>query len=206
MHLVCSLREVGSTPMEDKFPDWFSAYAKPNFEKYLIPLAGVDNLHFLQLGVYTGDATIWLVDNVLTGKDVRLSDVDTWEGSDEDAHEFINFNRVLDYYSHRTDHLPLVNSYIMTTTDYLCNSRLRGREYDFIYVDADHTAVGVLLDAELSWPLLKSGGLLAFDDYQWGAHLPASKSPKLGIDLFLERHAGEYELLESGLQVWIRRL
>jgi hypothetical protein len=54
--------------------------------------------------------------------------------------------------------------------------------------------------------LLKPNGLLAFDDYQWGAHLPASKSPKLGIDLFLERHLGEYELLEQGLQVWIRKL
>jgi predicted O-methyltransferase YrrM len=191
---------------EDKFPNWFDAYAKPNFEKYLIPLAGVDNLHFLQLGVYTGDATMWMVDNVLTGKDVRLSDVDTWEGSDEDAHEFINFSRVLEYYAHRTDHLSMVNSFIMTTTDYLCNSRLRERRYDFIYVDADHTAVGVLMDAELSFPLLKQGGLLAFDDYQWGAHLPASKSPKLGIDLFLERHAGEYEILEQGLQVWLRKL
>ena len=193
-------------PTEDKFPNWFDAYARPNFEKYLIPLAGVDNLHFLQLGVYTGDATMWLVENVLTGKDVRLSDVDTWEGSDEDAHEFINFSRVLDYYAHRTDHLSLVNSFIMTTTDYLCNSRLRERSYDFIYVDADHTTVGVLLDAELSWPLLKSGGLLAFDDYQWGQHLPVFKTPKLGIDLFLERHLGEYELLEQGLQVWLRKL
>jgi predicted O-methyltransferase YrrM len=192
--------------MVAEFPDWFSAYAKPNFEKYLIPLAGVDNLHFLQLGVYTGDATIWMVENVLTGNKSRLSDVDTWKGSDEEAHEFISFNSVLDYYAHRTDHLPLVNSYIMTTTDYLINSSLRGREYDFIYIDADHTAVGVLMDAELSWPLLKPGGLLAFDDYQWGAHLPASKSPKLGIDLFLERHAGEYEILEQGLQVWLRKL
>jgi hypothetical protein len=62
------------------------------------------------------------------------------------------------------------------------------------------------MDAELSFPLLKSGGLVAFDDYQWGAHLPAFKSPKLGIDLFLDRHAGEYEILEQGLQVWLRKL
>jgi len=192
--------------MEDKFPDWFSTTAKPNFEKYLIPLAGVDNLHFLQLGVYTGDATIWMVENVLTGNKSRLSDVDTWKGSDEAAHESISFNSVLDYYARRTDHLPLVNSYIMTTTDYLINSSLRGREYDFIYVDADHTAVGVLMDAELSWPLLKPGGILAFDDYLWGLSLVISKAPKLGIDLFLDRHLGEYEILEQGLQVWLRKL
>jgi predicted O-methyltransferase YrrM len=91
----------------------------------------------------------------------------------------------------------------MTTLDYL---RTCNQTFDFVYVDADHTAASALLDGELSWRDLKSGGLLAFDDYQWGQHLPASKSPKLGIDLFLERHAGEYELLESGLQVWIRKL
>lgn len=192
--------------MEDKYPNWFKITAQENFERFLIPLAGVDNLHFLQLGAYTGDATIWMVENVLTGKNSRLSDVDTWEGSDEAAHEFINFNSVLDYYARRTDHLPLVNSYIMTTTDYLINSRSRGREYDFIYVDADHTTVGVLLDAELSWPLLKSGGIMAFDDYTWGPDLPAHLSPKLGINLFIARHQGKFETLAVNGQVWIRKL
>lgn len=192
--------------MVAEFPDWFSAYAKPNFEKYLIPLAGVDNLRLLQLGAYTGDASVWLAQNVLTGKESRLTDIDTWEGSDEEVHESIDFNQVWEYYKSRVRDLP-VTSIASTTVSFLIkvNSVLL-KAYDFIYIDADHTAAGVLVDAELSFPLLKPGGLLAFDDYQWGAHLPASKSPKLGIDLFLERHAGEYEILEQGLQVWLRKL
>lgn len=196
--------------MEDKFPNWFDAYAKPNFEKYLIPLAGVDNLRFLQLGVYTGDASVWLFENVLTGKNSRLTDVDTWEGSDEEAHESIDFDEVWKVYLDKTKSKSFM--YRQTTTAFLshqvgcCDVSTESPRYDFIYVDADHTAVGVLMDAELSWLLLKSGGLLAFDDYQWGEHLPASKSPKLGIDLFLERHEGEYEILEQGLQVWLRKL
>jgi predicted O-methyltransferase YrrM len=193
-----------------EFPDWFSAYAKPNFEKYLFPLAGQDNLRFLQLGAYTGDASVWLFDNVLTASTSRLVDVDTWEGSDEEAHESIDFDEVWKVYLDKTKNKALM--YRQTTLAFLshqvgcCDISTESPRYDFIYIDADHTAAGVLVDAELSWPLLKSGGLLAFDDYQWGQHLPASKSPKLGIDLFLERHAGEYEILEQGLQVWIRRL
>ena len=192
--------------MADKFPDWFSAYAKPNFEKYLIPLAGQQNLQFLQLGAYTGDASVWLCRKVLTGKDSRLVDVDTWQGSDEEVHKSLDFNEVHKAYKEKIKELP-VTPIAMTTMRYLLitNSVLK-QVYRFIYVDADHTAAGVLLDGELSWPLLKKGGILAFDDYQWGAHLPVSKSPKLGIDLFLERHAGEYELLEQGLQVWLRKL
>ena len=190
--------------MVAEFPDWFSAYAKPNFEKYLIPLAGVDNLTFLQLGAYTGDASVWLAENVLTGKHSYLYDVDTWEGSDEEAHESIDFKGVLSQYHQVVNRFPSIRPYQMTTLKFLLTSRTL--THDFIYVDADHTAVGVLMDAELSWPLLKPGGILAFDDYQWGAHLPAFKSPKLGIDLFLDRHLGEYEILEQGLQVWLLKL
>jgi predicted O-methyltransferase YrrM len=193
-----------------EFPDWFSAYAKPNFERFLIPLAGQDNLQFLQLGVYTGDATVWLTENILTASNSRLYDVDTWRGSDEEVHKSLDFDDVYSHYLARTLSSK-VRDCRQTTISYLthalsCCEQGEPLEYDFIYIDADHTAAGVLVDAELSFPLLKSGGLLAFDDYQWGADLPASKSPKLGIDLFLERHAGEYEILEQGLQVWIRKL
>lgn len=187
-----------------EFPDWFSAYAKPNFEKFLSPLKGKFGLTFLQLGAYTGDASVWLCKNILTGDQSRLIDVDTWEGSEEKAHESIDFNEVEEIYLSRCRHLK-VAPYKASTVEYLRKFNERFL-FDFIYIDADHTAVGVLLDAELSWPLLKPGGLLAFDDYQWGQSLPEFNRPKLGIDLFLHRHIGQYEILEQGLQVWLRKL
>lgn len=201
MRLVCSSRAVGSTPMVAEFPDWFTAYARPNFEKHLIPLAGVDNLTFLQLGAYTGDASLWLLDNVLTGANSILIDVDTWQGSDEEVHHSMDFSEVESVYDAKIRGKASKNK--MTTVEYLLRNSF---EYDFVYVDADHTAASALIDGELAWQYLKPNGILAFDDYQWGAELPASKSPKLGIDLFLERHLGEYEILEQGLQVWIRKL
>lgn len=189
--------------MVAEFPDWFSAYAKPNFRKYLFPLAGQHNLKFLQIGAYTGDASLWLAQNILTGEFCELIDIDTWLGSDEEVHETINFVDVYKTYKERMKPYPQVTSIINSSFNTL---QFLQKSFDFVYVDGDHTAAGVLLDAELSWYRLKSNGILAFDDYQWGQHLPASKSPKLGIDLFLERHAGEYELLESGLQVWIKKI
>ena len=192
--------------MADKFPDWFSAYAKPNFEEFLIPLAGQDNLRFLQLGVYTGDASVWLLDNVLIGTNTLLLDIDTWEGSDEEVHKSIAFSEVYELYKKRMEPYNNLRSVRNSTYNFLVSNKERSDLFDFIYIDADHTAASAFLDGELSWRLLKSGGIMAFDDYQWGQHLHAFKSPKLGIDLFLERHAGEYELLESGLQVWIRKL
>ena len=77
--------------------------------------------------------------------------------------------------------------------------------FDFIYIDADHTAVSVLMDAELSWPLLKSGGVMAFDEYTWGRDLPPSKTPRPGILLFTERHKAELDTLIINDQYWIRK-
>jgi predicted O-methyltransferase YrrM len=180
------------------FPDWFSEYAKPNFERFLIPLAGQDNLTFLQLGAYTGDASLWLLNNI---KDVVLVDVDTWQGSDEEVHKFIDFSDVERAYDEKIKGRSIKQK--MTSFQYLINAYFF---FDFVYIDADHTAASALLDAELSWRLLKSGGILAFDDYEWGAHLPASKSPKLGINLFIERHQGEFITLDVGLQYWIQKI
>jgi hypothetical protein len=92
MRQVCSSKVEVSMSTADKFPDWFSMTAKPNFEQFLIPLAGQDNLTFLQLGAYTGDASLWLLDNVLTGQNSILIDVDTWQGSDEEVHKQMNFS------------------------------------------------------------------------------------------------------------------
>ena len=190
---------------EAKYPNWFAVTAQHNFEKHLLPFVGQEGLHFLQLGVYTGDATEFLCKNILTGKNSWLHDVDTWEGSDEEVHKSIDFKEVIKIYKKRIVNVPVV-PFAETTTSYLLDTaRARFYTYDFIYIDADHTTVGVLLDAELSWPQLKSGGIMAFDDYNWGNKLPLHLRPKPGIDLFLLRHDGEYELLEKNEQVWIRK-
>ena len=187
-----------------EYPNWFE-YVQPNFEEFLTPLAGQDNLTFLQLGVYTGDASVWMAENILTGKYCILMDVDTWEGSKELAHEEMDFDDV--FATYRTKVKPYnkilwkqINTFrFLTSYNYI-------KEYDFIYIDADHTTVGVLLDAELSWPLLKSGGIMAFDDYTWGHDSGDPRlAPQVGIDLFLHRHELDYQLLTKNHQVWIKK-
>lgn len=184
-----------------EYPNWFNHSAKANFEKFLIPLAGQDNLIALQLGVYTGDASLWMLQN-LSG--IKLTDVDTWQGSDEEDHKAMDFNDVYKTYIDKTKGYK-VNVKRSTTTNYLVQQYGSGGIFDFIYIDADHTTVSVLMDAELSWPLLKSGGIMAFDDYTWGANLAPELAPTLGIDLFLARHDGEYDTLIVNEQYWIQK-
>lgn len=185
------------------YPDWFSSTAKPNFEQFLLPLAGQENLKFLQIGAFTGDASLWMLQNVLTGGFNILIDVDTWEGSDEEAHKSLDFSDVHKVYMEKIkDYFHIVYPVTANSFNYLKSLDM---SFDFIYIDGDHTTVGVLLDAELSWPHLKSGGIMAFDDYEWGESLPLSQRPKPAILLFTERHAGEFDTLIVNQQYWIRK-
>ena len=188
-----------------EYPNWFEQTAKANFEKFLTPIAGKGGLRFLQLGVYTGDASLWLAQNILTHKTSFLTDIDTWKGSDEDAHHEMDFEDVHKTYLEKTkDYRKSISSRRCETIwFFLHTSQYTG--YDFIYIDADHTTVGVLVDAELSWRLLSIGGIMAFDDYTWGEDMPPHLTPALGIDLFLDRHEGEYETLIINQQYWIRK-
>ena len=186
-----------------EYPNWFE-YVRPNFEEFLTPLAGKEDLRFLQLGVYTGDASVWMLENILISPSSILQDVDTWQGSNEKAHETIDFEEVYGLYLSRIREHDNLYHYRRTTLEFLIKHR--SEQFDFVYIDADHTTVGVLVDAELSWPLLKSGGIMAFDDYTWGHDSGDPRlAPQVGIDLFLHRHELDYQLLTKNHQVWIRK-
>jgi hypothetical protein len=184
-----------------EYPNWFEGQ-KYNFEEHLQEFKGQPNLRFLQLGAYTGDASVWLCENILTGEGSLLRDVDTWQGSDEREHKKIDFNEVFNTYLSRTVDIPALH-YSMTTKQFFTNTKLG--DYDFIYIDANHTADAVASDAEYSWELLKRGGILAFDDYMWGQDLKPELTPRPAIDNFLEFHEGEYTVLTKDYQVWIRK-
>jgi hypothetical protein len=191
------------------YPNWFKQIAQHNFEEFLLPLAGKEWLRFLQLGCFTGDASVWMCNNVLTAEHSWLDDVDTWRGApNEPIQEEMDFEDVLNTYLDKTKGMPIVVNR-KTTTEYLLdqdNAVMRPSFFDFIYVDAHHTSASAFLDCELSWPLLKSGGLLAIDDYEWqhpdGVEIHA---PKLGIHMFLDRHEGEFDTLKVNQQYWLRK-
>jgi predicted O-methyltransferase YrrM len=183
------------------FPNWFDGQ-RYNFEDQLTHLAHKPDLTFLQIGAYTGDATVWLMQHILTDKTSQLIDVDTWEGSNEDEHSRINFENVYYHYLGRTIHYDNLHIFKATSDQVLPNLT---HQFDFIYVDGDHTAAQVERDAENAWKLLKSGGIIAFDDYLWGQDLSPELTPKPAIDRFLLTHTNEYQILVDSYQVWLRK-
>ncbi len=85
----------------------------------------------------------------------------------------------------------------------------RGVKADFIYVDGDHRAPGVLQDMVLSFELLNSGGVMLCDDSMaWRKGDNPCDSPKLAFDNFVQCYWKKLKVFElpSGYQTAIRKI
>lgn len=189
-----------------QFPNWFGHYADGFFERHLTGLAGQSDLRFLQVGAFTGDATMWLLTHILTGPGSTLTDVDTWRGSDEPEHEPFDFVEVERTYDARTVALRASGRLVKFKGSSETFFRSEPETlFDFVYIDGDHTAAAVLSDGMHAYRMLKPGGLLAFDDYLWKSGKGAEYDPGPAIDVISGTLYGRLEKLEQGLQVWFRR-
>lgn len=182
-------------------PDWFTGgYAEAAFYRNLLPLAG-QPVACLQIGAYCGDASVWVMENVVTGHGSWLVDVDTWQGSAEVAHGVIDFAAVEDFHTERMKHYARFGRFKGTSDDYFA---MQPEPFDFIYVDGAHTAEQVLRDAVNADRYLKVGGMIAFDDYRWSDGTRDVPAP--AIDAFLRCYEQRYTVLEMDLQVWVRKV
>jgi predicted O-methyltransferase YrrM len=174
--------------------DWFGGHI-PTWTRLLGGLAGKRNVRVLEVGAYEGRATVWLLGNVLTHETARIECVDPFFDPDYSARFDHNIKTALGR--------SKVKKVAGRSQDIL--RRLKLDHYDVIYIDGSHAAADVLEDAVLSFRLLKRGGVMIFDDYLWNLHLDPWMIPKPAIDAFLAIYQGQYELLEQGYQVAIKR-
>lgn len=189
-----------------EYPNWFEQSAKNNFEVMLEEFKGKPNLSFLQIGAFTGDASVWMLDNILTNKSSFLMDVDTWGGSNEKVHAEMDFEDVFNVYVNKTDkYVPQSRYYKGKSSSYFLSDDQT--QYDFIYIDGDHTARGVIADATMAFERLKYNGILAFDDYTW---MSDDKNelhmPKAAIHFFFWAYQENLEILVNNNQFWVRKI
>lgn len=141
-------------------PNWITFFNYVNFNEE-------KPLNFLEIGSLEGRSTVWQLENILLHPDSRITCVDTWEGSSEHTEDLKRglYERFLNNISPYQNKVRIVRGF---SSHGLKLPHVRNETYDFIYIDAAHRARNVLEDAVLSFPLLKFGGILAFDDYAYG--------------------------------------
>jgi predicted O-methyltransferase YrrM len=186
--------------------DWF--HWAPQVWEHLIPHLP-ERKKFLEIGAFEGRATTWIIENMMEdGGEVIC--IDTWEGGEEHINGEMqnakmnfdhNINTVRKQFPKR-----FVTACKGLSREWLPALTQDEAEFDFIYIDGSHIAKDVLTDACMSWPLLKKGGIMVFDDYMWGDPRDVLHRPKLAIDMFTTLFGEELQPLHTGYQVVLKKV
>lgn len=157
----------------------------------------------LEVGSYQGLSAIWLLENILTHPESSITCVDTFEGSEE--HNELQTKDMFQLFTYNTQRF---GNKVIVQQGRSCDvlRRMpRAPVYDIMYIDGDHHAPAVLEDAILSFPMLKKGGLMIFDDYAWPVDIELDR-PKPAIDAFLQIYANHLRVIYRGYQLIIEKL
>lgn len=174
--------------MSYKFTNnWFDLTAKTNFSLLLPKLTPCERV--LEVGSYEGQATTWMGEHLPTKQIVCI---DTWRGGAE--HEPASMEAVFKRFCDNVEALkakrPVEVSVRVGASSFMLADMIAEGEngFDFAYIDGSHRSEDVLSDAVLAFQLVRSGGVMAFDDYVW-MEKPVEQmnpldNPRLGIDCF----------------------
>lgn len=144
---------------------------------------------YLEIGVHEGRSLVWMAQNILTHPDSYGIGVDVWESQ-------IFYDRAKHNVQFHEDHIGLIRSTLVG-----CCTTFQMGSFDCIYIDGDHTWLPVVADTVNAWPLLRSGGIMAWDDTEWD-------DPRYQVADALEWMLKRlpHRRLNADKQVWVRKL
>lgn len=188
--------------------DWFSRNIA-NWEKLLASLKHQPDLRVLEIGSWEGRSTCWLLDNLLTHASARITCIDSFQGSVE--HQQMSMPEQLAGLEQRFDQNIALSGAADKVRKLVGQSQdvLRSLPLDYfhlLYVDGSHLASDVLSDAVLGWGLVKVGGLIIFDDYDFQFTQNPLQNPKVGIDGFLSAFSAKIKILQRDYQVVVEKV
>ena len=174
----------------------FVSRAEAAWEEHLAEFAGKPDVALLEIGSYEGRSAVWFLQHVLTHPTSRMTCIDLFVPLGGEPR--FDHNIALGGWSGRVRKIKGRSEGVLETLDQ--------DSYDIVYVDGSHRAADVLMDAISSWRLLKRGGVLIFDDYEWQMHRPPEQRPAMAIDMFLRLWQPHLAVLLHGYQVIVRKL
>lgn len=170
--------------------DWFT-HNIPVWTEHLRRFVNVE-VNALEIGSFEGMSTCWFLDYILTHPNAQLTCIDLY------------FQECFDVNVAKTGSPEKIVKLVGDSHQLLAT--LKPESYDLIYIDGCHWADHAKQDAALSWKLLKPGGLIIFDDYEWVDPQKPGQDTKIGIDAFLASVESEVELVYQEYQVIVRKV
>lgn len=179
----------------------------------------IKNLNLcLEIGCFEGLTSNYIIQNILNenGKLICVDPLtDEYLNDNLSSQDKINNETIYKFFENQ------YNRFLENTSSFINSGKLElyrklsvdayyellskyRNSVDFIYIDGDHRAEGVYLDAINCFELCKKNGIILFDDYLWEDYT-GEKSTKEGIDKFLKEYTENIEVLINSYQVMIRK-
>jgi predicted O-methyltransferase YrrM len=172
-----------SQPSDQYSTSWFEGNI-PNWQQWLAPFMGRPGMRALEIGSFEGRSAVWMLENVLTGEGSRVDCIDLFEPAEKFGNYHERFRANTAPWRERVSEYP-GRSYEML-------KQVHG-PYDIVYIDGWHSAFGALADGVMTWPMLRVGGVMIFDDYLWIPHKYGAipKPPRI-VRLFAKLRGREW--------------
>jgi glycosyltransferase involved in cell wall biosynthesis len=123
-----------------------------------------ENAVIVEIGSFKGRSTV-AIGYACVGTNRKIYSIDTWDGNDSDFSE----RQFFEVWQQNVQ-VNGLEQYVTPLRGYSHNILERwdeitgGQEIDFIFIDGSHQYLDVVKDFELSFPLVKDGGWIAFHD------------------------------------------
>lgn len=177
----------------------WSDRAQSNWQEHLSHLTHT-KLVYLEIGVFEGRFSCWMLDNILTHPESRYIGIDSWPFyENRDGHIVETTAR-----TNLASHAAKVELIRGDSQWVLRQPRWQPETVDVGYIDGDHGSEAVLTDSVLLWPLIKAGGILIWDDCsRRKKNLPVRRA----IKAFLSCIPGRYvPVFTQKLQFAVRKI
>ncbi|CAG8782373.1 43082_t:CDS:2 [Gigaspora margarita] len=126
--------------------------------------------------------TTWILEKLCKDPESKLNTIDIFVKIFPDNDNEATFHENISK-THKEKQIEVIK---IKSFDALINlNHDKKMSFDFIYIDGSHESHDVSSDAILSWNLLKEGGIMIFDDYEWD-FFEEYLNPRIAIDSFLK--------------------
>lgn len=168
----------------------------------------------LEIGCYEGKSTAWFLSNMLSDTG-QIYCNDNWLGGEEHKNKCKQEFSTGNVYSRYRSNTRLAQKPNQRIIEYASDSHralshlsaldIHSGTFDFIFVYGSHKSENVIIDASLSFCLLRSKGIMLYDDYLWTGNKETTSTPKKAIDAFLQIYGSKLNLIYQGYQVLIQK-
>jgi predicted O-methyltransferase YrrM len=140
----------------------------------------------LEIGAFDGVSANVMLDSIFTHPSSTVDTIDPYLPDPTTPQVGPHTRSLFEENTRRGEHGGRVRLHVGKSIDVLSRMIAEGNaeSYDVVFIDGSHLAADVMTDAVLSWSLLKYGGLLVFDDFNWGGDLAFHCRPKEAIKAF----------------------